>query len=48
MFGSDWKTFSKLTKAEILRNDHQLARIIHSREWREAFDRLMDKHREAA
>lgn len=47
VFGEDWDRFSKLTKSEIINNDLHIARLIHSKGWKEKLARLMD-HRSAA
>ncbi len=41
VFNNDWETLSKMTKAEILSNDLQEARIIHSANWDKKFKELM-------
>jgi hypothetical protein len=43
VFGKDWKALSQLTKAEILSEDLQLQRIIHSTGWIEKIDALFKK-----
>lgn len=40
-FGKDWKELSKLTKAEILRDDLHIERIVHQSGWKKALARLL-------
>ncbi len=47
VFGMDWKRVSQLSKAEILRNGLQLARIVHARGWKAQLARLMARPRAA-
>lgn len=41
VFGKDWEELSKLSKAEILRDDLQQARIIHRETWEEEIRELL-------
>lgn len=41
VFGQNWTRFSKLTKAEILNQDLNLARIVHTAGWKERLERLL-------
>lgn len=41
VFGKDWKRFAQLTKAEILKDNLHVARIIHSKGWKAALDQLL-------
>lgn len=43
IFGKDWKTLSKMSKAEILRNDLQEERIIHRQDWESLLRRALKK-----
>lgn len=40
VFGTDWRTLSQMTKAEILQNNYQEERIIHSDGWAIEINRL--------
>lgn len=41
IFGKNWAQASKLTKAEVLSNQHHLARIIHAKGWKERLSELL-------
>jgi hypothetical protein len=41
VFGKDWEELSKLTKAEILREDRQQARIVHRESWEREVRQLL-------
>lgn len=43
VFGLDWERFSKLSKSEIINDDLHLARLIHSKGWKESLARFMDQ-----
>lgn len=47
VFGKDWKRFSQMSKAEILKNNHQMARIVHSSGWKGTLARLIDAKKAA-
>ena len=34
LFGDGWERFSRLSKAEVLSNNHHLDRIIHAQGWK--------------
>lgn len=42
VFGKDWKELSKLSKAEILSENLQIARIIHNNKWKQYINQLME------
>lgn len=42
VFGLDWERFSKLSKSDIINADLHLARLVHSKGWKERLARLMD------
>lgn len=42
IFENTWEEFSKMTKAEILGNSYQKARIIHNEKWDENFANIMN------
>jgi hypothetical protein len=42
VFDTDWERFSKLTKSDIINADLHLARLIHSKGWKEKLARMMD------
>lgn len=44
IFDSNWKEFSKLTKAQILANNLQLHRIVHSSGWKAKLNRALSSH----
>jgi len=51
VFGDDWETLSQMTKAEILNNDLQRARLIHRENWEASLNdlfRASDQHRTSA
>ncbi len=46
-FGMDWRRASQLSKAEVLRANLQLARIVHTKGWKAQLTRLLSKPRAA-
>lgn len=43
VFGQDWETLSKMTKAEILNEDLQEARIVHREGWEDRLAEIMNR-----
>ena len=43
VFGDDWRTVSRLTKAEVLSQGRHQARIIHTDGWKERLQRLISR-----
>lgn len=41
IFGSDWEYLSKLSKAEILNSNLQIARLIHKENWRQEISKML-------
>ena len=41
VFDKDWETLSQLTKAEVLNQDLQIARVIHRKNWFDQIDTLL-------
>lgn len=44
VFGQDWEALSQMTKAEILRDDLHLHRLIHTRGWQHTLGDVMRQH----
>jgi hypothetical protein len=44
VFGQDWEELSQMTKAEVLRENLQLHRLIHARGWRSRLGEVMREH----
>lgn len=44
IFGHDWEQLSQMTKAEILRDDAHVDRLVHTRRWKYALAELMRQH----
>jgi hypothetical protein len=44
VFGDDWEALSKWTKAEVLEENRQLGRLIHTPRWAQRLDEVMHQH----
>lgn len=44
VFGQDWEELSQMTKAEVLRENLQLHRLIHARGWAHQLSQVMRQH----